>query len=185
MPSPRPTVHASRHRAPRQWLGSGMPLGCIGSTTAFGAVGFTGQERREARTVSQSRTRAISDLAVRWFRPPELWSPTKKPPSVGCGPAHVLRIGGAALAGIKHRASPARGCRSGRAPVQLEWCENAERFDRETEWIGRFPNLLDDRKHSGWINLVPRGRRPPKIPEILQYMRSMPLQRGRPPRHPL
>jgi len=114
--APHPTVHASRHRAPRQWLGSGMPLGWIGSTTAFGAVGFTGQERREARTVSQSRTRAISDLAVRWFRPPELWSPTKKPPSVGCGPAHVLRIGGAALAGIKHRASPARGCRSGRAP---------------------------------------------------------------------
>src|ERR1700676_2259370 len=49
--------------------------------------------------------------------------------------------------------------------VQLEWCENAERFDRETEWIGKFPNLLNDRKHSGWINLVPRGRRPPKIPE--------------------
>jgi hypothetical protein len=56
--------------------------------------------------------------------------------------------------------------------VQLEWCENAERFDRETEWIARFPNLLNDRKHSGWINLVPRGRRPPKIPEIVEYMRG-------------
>jgi len=162
-----------------------MPLGWIGSTTAFGAVGFTGQERREARTVSQSRTRAISDLAVRWFRPPELWSPPKSPPLSGAAlPMFCVSVGPlwrASSIGHHPRAAADLGVHH----VQLEWCENAERFDRETEWIGRFPNLLDDRKHSGWINLVPRGRRPPKIPEILQFMRSMPLQRGRPPRHPL
>ena len=71
-----------------------MPLGWIGSTTAFGAVGFTGQERREARTVSQSRTRAISDLAVRWFRPPELWSPPKSPPLSGAAlPMFCVSVG--------------------------------------------------------------------------------------------
>jgi hypothetical protein len=56
--------------------------------------------------------------------------------------------------------------------VRLEWCENFQRFDRETEWIARFPNLLNDRKHSGWTRLVPRGQRPPKIPEIIQHMRG-------------
>jgi hypothetical protein len=25
--------------------------------------------------------------------------------------------------------------------VRLEWCENAQLSDRETEWIGKFPNL--------------------------------------------
>src|ERR1700681_1691462 len=50
--------------------------------------------------------------------------------------------------------------------VRLEWCENEKRFDQETEWIGRFPNLLNDRKRTGWIKLIPRGARPPKIPEI-------------------
>jgi hypothetical protein len=56
--------------------------------------------------------------------------------------------------------------------VRLEWCENALRFDRETEWIGKFPNLVNHRKHSGWITLAPRGRRAPKIPEIVKYMRG-------------
>lgn len=56
--------------------------------------------------------------------------------------------------------------------VQLEWCEDEDRFDRETEWINRFPSLLNQLKHSGWARLVPRGRRPPKIPEILRHMRG-------------
>jgi hypothetical protein len=56
--------------------------------------------------------------------------------------------------------------------VRLEWCENSSRFDRETEWIGRFPNLLNERKHSGWMRIVPGGRRPQKIREIIQYMRE-------------
>jgi hypothetical protein len=56
--------------------------------------------------------------------------------------------------------------------VRLEWCENHTRSDRETEWISRFPNLLNDRKHTGWIKLLPRGARPPKIPEIIKYMRE-------------
>lgn len=47
--------------------------------------------------------------------------------------------------------------------VRLEWCENAERFERETEWIAKFPNLLNERKHTGWTKLVHRGARPPKI----------------------
>lgn len=56
--------------------------------------------------------------------------------------------------------------------VRLEWCQNAQSLDRETEWIRKFPNLLNDRKHSGWMRLVPRGPRPPKIPELVNYMRG-------------
>lgn len=56
--------------------------------------------------------------------------------------------------------------------VQLEWCENSKRGDRETEWISKFPDLLNRRKHSGWMNLAPRGARPPKIPEIVRYRRE-------------
>ena len=47
--------------------------------------------------------------------------------------------------------------------VRLEWCENAQRFDRETEWIGKFPKLVNDRKHTGWINLIREGGEPPKF----------------------
>jgi hypothetical protein len=56
--------------------------------------------------------------------------------------------------------------------VRLEWCENNTRFHRESDWIGKFPDLLNERKHSGWMKLVPRGARPPKIPEIIQYRRE-------------
>ncbi|MCP3402725.1 MULTISPECIES: hypothetical protein [unclassified Bradyrhizobium] len=56
--------------------------------------------------------------------------------------------------------------------VRLEWRDHASRFDRETSWIRKFPNLVNDRKHSGWINLIPRGRRAPKVPEIIRYMRG-------------
>jgi hypothetical protein len=56
--------------------------------------------------------------------------------------------------------------------VRLEWCENRDRFHRETYWIGRFPALLNRRKHSGWMALSPRGERPPRIPEIVRYRRE-------------
>lgn len=56
--------------------------------------------------------------------------------------------------------------------IRLEWCENSEREKRETAWIAKFPDLLNDRKHTGWLGLKPRGPRPPKIPEIRKYMRE-------------
>lgn len=56
--------------------------------------------------------------------------------------------------------------------IRLEWCENGKRFARESEWIKRFPKLLNRRKHSGWMRLAPRGARPPRVPEIGRYMRE-------------
>jgi hypothetical protein len=56
--------------------------------------------------------------------------------------------------------------------IRLEWCTNEERFRRETDWIAKFPNLLNERKYSGWMQLLPRGARPPQIPEITKYIRG-------------
>jgi hypothetical protein len=51
-------------------------------------------------------------------------------------------------------------------------CENASRFDHQTEWIGNVPNLINDWKHSAWMKLVSRGRRAPKIAANIRYMRG-------------
>jgi hypothetical protein len=50
----------------------------------------------------------------------------------------------------------------------LDRCSNEgrARFDLETEWISKFPDLLNERKRGyGW-----HGRKPPDIPEIKEYM---------------
>jgi hypothetical protein len=46
----------------------------------------------------------------------------------------------------------------------LEECRNEASDDIETEWIARFPNLLNDRKRNRWHNPTP-----PIIQEIKEY----------------
>ena len=58
-------------------------------------------------------------------------------------------------------------------PVQcalLQSCEYGERHHVETEWISRFPNLLNERKLP-YYRYDPKPK-PPVIPEIRDYMRD-------------
>lgn len=50
----------------------------------------------------------------------------------------------------------------------LQCCDYAERRRIETEWIRRFPNLLNERKVRYWW---PPDHKPPTIPEIKKYIR--------------
>jgi hypothetical protein len=54
--------------------------------------------------------------------------------------------------------------------VRLQWCSDEDRFDLETKWIWKFPNLLNRRKYPDWRRYG--NIRPPKIPEITAYMRE-------------
>ena len=47
----------------------------------------------------------------------------------------------------------------------LEKCKNADCNRIETDWINKFPDLLNERKRYGWTD-----RKPPVIPEIRHYM---------------
>jgi hypothetical protein len=50
----------------------------------------------------------------------------------------------------------------------LEQCNNNEALnDAETKWIGKFPNLLNERKRT--YHLRPYKLKPPVIPEIKEY----------------
>jgi hypothetical protein len=48
----------------------------------------------------------------------------------------------------------------------LQWCKYEERFDVETAWINKFPNLLNERKHYYW-----RNRTQPTVPAIVAHRR--------------
>jgi hypothetical protein len=54
-------------------------------------------------------------------------------------------------------------------PVQcalLERCSNEARHELERQWIGKFPNLLNERKRGYYCQHC----KPPVIPEIRKYM---------------
>jgi hypothetical protein len=53
----------------------------------------------------------------------------------------------------------------------LHSCNDSERHQIEREWIGKFPDLLNERKQSPWAWLSTCVRKPPAIPEIVVYLR--------------
>lgn len=60
-------------------------------------------------------------------------------------------------------------------PVQcalLQKCSDEECEDLETEWMSRFPDLLNENKY------YHRGGKPPVIPEIREYMRRFVFNAG-------
>jgi hypothetical protein len=57
--------------------------------------------------------------------------------------------------------------------VLLEWCEYGSRDDVETQWINKFPNLLNDRK----VYYRP-NKKPPIIPAIKNYRRGFVFNSG-------
>lgn len=56
--------------------------------------------------------------------------------------------------------------------VLLQSCNDGARHQIETEWIRKFPNLLNEQKHNPWAWIYSRVGKAPEVPGIAAYMRG-------------